>query len=90
MATRESSQKGGRGAKGRGFHRETVEKGLDGKDRRREGYRHPIKKCSESSRGNNRLQTDTEAEAPLINAHTAGCGIETAAEITRRTQGGKK
>lgn len=62
---------------------------MDGKDRRREGYRHPIKKCSESSRGNNRLQTDTEAEAPLINAHTAGCGIEAAAEINRRTQGEK-
>lgn len=37
MATRESSQKGGGGwnkAKGRGFHRETVEKGLDGKDKK--------------------------------------------------------
>lgn len=62
---------------------------MDGKDRRREGYRHRIKKCSESSRGNNRLQTDTEADAPLINVHTAGCGIEAAAEITRRTQGEK-
>lgn len=59
MATGERSQKGGKKeAKGRGFHRETVEKGLDGKDRRREGYRHPIKKCSESSRGNETADGD--------------------------------
>lgn len=59
---------------------------MDGKDRRREGYRHPIKKCSESSGGNNRLQADAEAEALHINAHTAGCGIEAAADIARRTE----
>lgn len=35
MATRESSQKEKKNeAKGRGFHRETVEKGLDGKDKK--------------------------------------------------------
>lgn len=94
MATREGSQKGGKKkkqAKGEGLSQgDSGERGWMGKDRRREGYRHPIKKCSESGGGSARLQTDTEAEDLHINAHTAGCGIEAAAAINRRTRREKK
>ncbi len=48
MATRESSQTKTR-QRGGAFKGEIEEKGLDGKDRKREGYRQPIKKRTESN-----------------------------------------
>lgn len=59
MATRESSQTKTR-QRGGAFKGEIEEKGLDGKDRQREGYRQPIKKRTESNSGKARLQTETE------------------------------
>lgn len=49
MATRESSQTKMR-QRGGAFKGEVEEKGLDEKDRQREGYRQPIKKHTESNR----------------------------------------
>lgn len=51
------------------FKGEIEEKGLDGKDRTREGYRHPIKKRSESSRGKARLQTDIQTTTAYKCSH---------------------
>lgn len=52
MATRESSQRKTR-QRGGAFKGEIEEKGLDEKDRKREGYRHLIKKCTRSSKAAN-------------------------------------
>lgn len=49
MATREGSQRKTR-QRGGAFKGEIEEKGLDWKDRNREGYRHLIKKRSRSSK----------------------------------------
>lgn len=57
MVTRESSQTKTR-QRGGAFKGEIEEKGLDGKDRKREGYRQPIKKRTKSNRGKTRQQTE--------------------------------
>lgn len=57
MATRERSQTKTR-RRGGAFKGEIEEKGLDGKDREREGYRQPIKKRTESNRGKARVRTE--------------------------------
>lgn len=55
---------------------EIEEKGLDGKDREREGYRQPIEKRTEQQ-DKARLQTKE------INVHSTGWGIKTAASDWR-------
>lgn len=57
MVTRESSQTKTR-QRGGAFKGEIEEKGLDGKDIQREGYRQPIKKRAESNRGKAGLQRE--------------------------------